>query len=639
MPSNTQDAPAQSQSGASTYELRDIPVGHLVVSQNNPRKQFDEHELARLAHAMSTRGFDHPILVKPTDREGYYEIIDGERRWRAAQLAAVETVPALVKVRLSVPGDDLLDAMLANGLGISLDVLEEALGYQTLISDHSYTRKGVAEAFKIPQARVRERLLILDLPEKLRHQVAAGIVPLMAVKTLAELAKIHVGLPEVAVKRVLDGPVQQWDEPKTWDELVAGPISVTIGDYATQLADLPDDVFVAGVQYPVSRFELDEKATKGLPTVCDFLQTDPERLTVQFDHDLLDQARSLSAAYLSANRSEAIIVGIDVANQLASDYIGKCLKLQRKQAKTRRDAERQASTPQSALSSHVDADPDDADAGDTNGNAIQPPSTEQIEAARKRALEEDRRLCDETIAANQRLGAALFKHLARVKLDDRALKILTASPLAAELGRIVARGARLTLPGWAELSANGNGSTKAEYLDFTEGEQKARAFLLGARTAPEIAGRSLTLLAAARWAKEEWAVSKTQVSGYTLRFAGYMRDRGMPWAGEVGDLLDDILIEKLPPEVSDPIREAKERREAVRAEEERRERERDGVVAEFIERAPTMTCDERQAEIQRLRSEYGFRAMPPEQSRKLMELPEPGQDSDAAEPAELAVAA
>jgi ParB family transcriptional regulator, chromosome partitioning protein len=58
-----------------------------------------------------------------------YEIIDGERRWRAAQAAAVETIPALVKVRPSVPGDDLLDAMLANGLGIALDVLEEALGY------------------------------------------------------------------------------------------------------------------------------------------------------------------------------------------------------------------------------------------------------------------------------------------------------------------------------------------------------------------------------------------------------------------------------------------------------------------------------------------------------------------------------
>src|ERR1035437_6734917 len=197
MPSGTLTEPADSQATQSAYELRDIPVNRLVVSENNPRKTFDEHELERLAHAMSTRGFDHPILVKPTEREGYYEIIDGERRWRAAKHATVELIPALVKTRATVRGDDLLDAMLANGLGISLDVVEEALGYQALISEAGYTRKGIAEAFKVPQARVRERLLILELPEKLRQQMAAGVVPLMAVKTLGSLAKIHAELPEV----------------------------------------------------------------------------------------------------------------------------------------------------------------------------------------------------------------------------------------------------------------------------------------------------------------------------------------------------------------------------------------------------------------------------------------------------------
>lgn len=651
MPSHTQDAPAKSESGAPTYTQRDIPVSDLVVSQNNPRKQFDEQELARLAHAMSTRGFDHPILVKPTGQEGRYEIIDGERRWRAAQLAAVETIPALVKTRATVPGDDLLDAMLANGLGISLDVLEEALGFQALISEHGYTRKGLAEAFQIPQARVRERLLILDLPDKVRHQIAAGIVPLMALKALASLAKVHVGLPEVAVKRVLGGPVQEWDEPRTWDDLVADPISVVIGDYQEQLADLPTDVFVAGASYPVALFDLEEKAQKGLPALCDFLQTKPEQFTVQFDRDLLAQALALSAAHHSANESEAIIVGTDVANQLASDYISKCLTVQRKHAKARREAERQASTPPSALSNGGDAAANEAGAGTASADPIKPPSYEQIEAGRKRALEEDRRLRDETIAANQRLGAALFKHFGRVKLDDRALKILTAAPLSTELGTIAARGARIAFPGWAELSTRANGSTKAEYLDLTTAERKARDFLLGASSATEIAGRALALLAAARWAKEKWAVTNKDASNYTLHLDSFMSERGMPWRGEAEDLLDDILIEKLPPEVSVPIREAKEQREAVRAEEERRDREREGVVAEFIERAPTMTCDERQAGIQRLRSEYGFRAMPPEQSHKLMELPEPGQSDNTTEPeaadhaaetdppAELAVAA
>jgi ParB/RepB/Spo0J family partition protein len=626
MPSQTQDASAKSESGAA-YELRDIPLSHLAVSQNNPRKHFDEQELARLAHAMSTRGFDHPILVKPTDREDYYEIIDGERRWRAATVAAVETIPALVKTRPSVPGDELLDAMLANGLGISLDVLEEALGYQTLISEHGYSRKGLAEAFQIPQARVRERLMILDLPEKVRHQVAAGLVPLMAVKTLASLAKLHAGLPEVAVKRILDGPVQTWDEPRTWDDLVADPISVVIGDYEEQLADLPEDVFVAGSEYPVARFELNETTHKNLASLCKLLQTEPEQFSVRFDHELLQQALALSAAELSANESEAIIFGADVGCQLAGDYISKCLKVQRKNAKLAREADRQTEARQESLRERVA--PAEG-AGDPV--PIKPPSYEQIETGRKRALEEDRRLRDETIAANQRLGAALFKHLGRVKLDDRALKILTAAPLAGELGKITARGARLAFPGWAELSTRANGSTKPEYLSYLEAEAKARTFLLGAASATEIAGRALALLAAARWAKEDWAVTKQEASNYRLQLGSFMSEHGVPWRNEAEDLLDDILIEKLPPDVSAPITKAKERREAQRAEEQRRKRERDGVVAEFIERAPSLTCDERHAEIARLRHEYGFSAMPPKQSRKLMELPEPGESADAADP-------
>ncbi len=618
MPTMTQ-ATQEAEQGAYTQCV--IPVSHIVVSENNPRKQFDEQELERLAHAMSTRGFNQPILVKPAEQEDYYEIIDGERRWRAAQQAQVELIPALVKTRSDTPGADLLDAMLANGLGISLDVLKEALGYETLIKDAGYTRKGIAEAFQIPLARVRERLLILELPEKLRHQVAAGIVPLMAVKTLGTLAKIHPALPEVAVKRVLGGPVKKWDDPTTWEQLLANPIAVVIGEYEEQLADLPKDVFVAGRSYPVSAFELDEETTPSMGLLCELLAIEPGEFLVDFDRELLDQALALNAAHLSANKAEAIVVGADVARQLAGDLIDRRLKTQIKQAQDERENAERASAPQ----------PDARNAEPGEADATQAPSDEQIDAGRKRALEEDRRLCDETIARNQRLGAALIKHLCKVRVDERALKILTAAPIAADLAKIAARGARLAFPGWAELSTRKNGSTRAEYLDYLAGEAKAQEFLAGASTAAEIAGRTLALLAAARWAKEKHAVSFSKASNYTLRLTRY-NECGVPWQGEAEDLLDEILIEKLPPEVVDPIREAKEHREALRAEEERRERERDGVVARFIEQAASLACDERQAEIQRLRREYGFSAMPPEQSRKLMELPEPADSATAEQP-------
>lgn len=618
MPTKTQAEPQ------AAYTLRDIPTSQIVVSENNPRKHFSEQELERLAHAISTRGFNHPILVKPTDREDVYEIVDGERRWRAAQVATVQSIPALVKARQSLPGDDLLDAMLANGLGITLDLVEEALGYQALISNAGYTRKGIAEAFKIPQARVRERLLILDLPEKLRQQVAAGIVPLIALKTLSTLSGIHPELAEVAVKRVLDEPVVEWDEPTTWKDLIADPISVTIGGYEEQIADLPADVFVTGYGYGVSLFALDEQTTANLEALAQTKHVEPEQFKVRFGREQLEQARALGAGHLSANETEAIIVGADIASQLVSDHINKALDAQREREQSREEGEEELP------SDLPSAEQEDGESTLAAPGAPSVLSPEQYKAGCKRALEEDRRVRDETIAANQRLGAALLKHFGKVKLDTRALKILTAASLCDELSRIAMRGARLCFPGWAELSNFKNGATKAQYPDYLTCETKAKEYLQGASSAAEIAGRSLALLAAARWAQERYAIADSQASGYSLRFGGYS-ERGVPWQSEVADLLDEILIEKLPTEVHAPIRKAKEHREAVRAEEERRDRERDGMVAQFLEQAPSLTCDERHAEIHRLRREYGFSAIPPEEGRKLMELPEPDSTSETGE--------
>ena len=126
----------------------------------------------------------------------------------------------------------------------------------------------------------------------------------------------------------------------------------------------------------------------------------------------------------------------------------------------------------------------------------------------------------------------------------------------------------------------------------------------------------------ARWADED-AVVQSQRSFYELRFSGYASgDHGVPWRGEAEDLLDEILIERLPHEVAEPIRQAKKAREAQRAEEERRQRETEAAVAEFVERAPSLSRDERQAEIQRLRGEYRYTAVPHDVGVRLMELPE-----------------
>jgi len=123
------------------YTLTTLPLARIAVSDANPRQRFDEIELDRLAHAIATRGFQHPVLVAPGGDDGGFVLVDGERRVRAALRAGLTEVPAVVKTREVDPADDLLDAILANDLGVRLDVVEEARGYQRLL-DLGRTRKA-----------------------------------------------------------------------------------------------------------------------------------------------------------------------------------------------------------------------------------------------------------------------------------------------------------------------------------------------------------------------------------------------------------------------------------------------------------------------------------------------------------------
>jgi ParB/RepB/Spo0J family partition protein len=578
---------------------------------------------------MATRGFDHPILVKPVaEPEGHFELIDGERRFRAAQQAAIVEVPALVKTRADATAGDLLDAMLANDLAVKLDVVEEARGFQRLITEGGLTRRGVAQAFKVPVERVRERLAILELPEVLHDRVADGTIPLRAVKALGALAKIHEGLPAVAVKRVLDEPRHGWDTATTWDELSDDPVAVVAGRSPDQAADLPDDVFLAGHGYPVGRFVLDEASTAELAKLCALLPgIEPATFEVRFDRTAVEQAVALRAAHPSKDGYETLIVGADIAAQLASDYIAACLKVQRDNARRER------------------ASAGEAQAGEDGRPGSTPATVPQSEQERERQAgqerEEIRRSREAARVANELLGAALVKHLSKVKVDERVLKILTAAPLSDGLARIAARGARLGFPGWVTVEPRANGTVKATYLPIADAEAKAREYLAGAKTAAEVAGRSLAVLAMARWA-DEAAVPASLRTGYRLEFAGYEAGtRGVPWRAEADGLLAEILLERLPHDAATPIRDARDQRDRVRAEADRRERARarEDAVAAFAERAGTMTREDREAEVERLRHEFGDSAMPPSAAAVLLELPEPdpaGNPTADAEPEALA---
>ncbi len=153
-------------------EQRLLPISDLHPSGRNPRKTFDEVELAELANSIRAKGLVQPIIVRPDPQRGGYEIVAGERRWRAAQRASLHTVPAIVR--------DLSDlevaefALIENVQRADLNAIEEAAGYQELIEKFSYTQEQLAEAIGKSRSHLANTLRLLKLPARVQTLVKEG---------------------------------------------------------------------------------------------------------------------------------------------------------------------------------------------------------------------------------------------------------------------------------------------------------------------------------------------------------------------------------------------------------------------------------------------------------------------------------
>jgi ParB family chromosome partitioning protein len=180
----------------SAIQLRTIALSAIIpIDGFNPRTSFDDAELRALSASMLERGCLVPLLVQATG-DGAYRLIDGEKRYKAAAIAALMELPAIVRPvdgGEDAEGELLVDAVVANQLRSQLTALEEALACRRLKRGHGLTVKGIAQRLQITQARVRERLQILELPEALWPRVSAGEIPVGAIAGLVGLAKIAPG--------------------------------------------------------------------------------------------------------------------------------------------------------------------------------------------------------------------------------------------------------------------------------------------------------------------------------------------------------------------------------------------------------------------------------------------------------------
>jgi ParB family transcriptional regulator, chromosome partitioning protein len=176
---------------------RDLPIELIERNPDQPRRDFDEEDLEALAASIRERGVLQPILVRPSrEGTGRYQIVAGERRWRAAQRAGLREMPAVVREL-----DDLMTleiAIIENVQRVDLNAIEEAFGYRDLIDRFGRTQEEIAQIVGKSRSHVANALRLLGLPEAVQLDLRAGRLTAGHARALAAAPD-----PEALARQVL----------------------------------------------------------------------------------------------------------------------------------------------------------------------------------------------------------------------------------------------------------------------------------------------------------------------------------------------------------------------------------------------------------------------------------------------------
>lgn len=244
--SGAERAPAGPPSSAGPF-YREIDVAAVRPNPHQPRTSFDDESLAELEHSIREFGLLQPVVVRESG-PGAYELVMGERRWRAAQRAGLERLPAIVRTT----GDDamLRDALLENIHRVQLNPLDEAAAYEQLLVEFGVTHTELADRLGRSRPVVTNTIRLLKLPVAVQRRVAAGVLS-------AGHARALLGL----------------EDPDRQEELAARIVAEGMSVRATEEA-----VVLARRDVPVA-----DRAVRRKPLQAPGLQDLAERLSGTFD--------------------------------------------------------------------------------------------------------------------------------------------------------------------------------------------------------------------------------------------------------------------------------------------------------------------------------------------------------------------
>ena len=165
----------------SAQGLKTLRVAMIEPKSDQPRKLFDENALAQLASSISTHGLLQPILVRPLPNDRY-QIVAGERRWRACKMAGISEIPAIVMDHTEAEAAEI--ALIENIQREDLNPLEEAMAYQALIDSFNLTQEKLAERVGKSRSAIANTLRLLDLPDEVIVMLRDGDITAGHARTL-----------------------------------------------------------------------------------------------------------------------------------------------------------------------------------------------------------------------------------------------------------------------------------------------------------------------------------------------------------------------------------------------------------------------------------------------------------------------
>lgn len=235
---------SEGQQGDGTY-FDEIAIGAITPNPRQPRQHFDEDTLEELASSIREVGLLQPVVVRKV-MPGRFELVMGERRWRACQQAGLDHIPAIVR---GTPDDDLLrEALMENLHREQLNPLEEAAAYQQLLDDFDATHEELARKVGRSRPHITNTIRLLQLPPAVQRRVAAGVLSAGHARALLALADpaeqdrlahriVAEGLSVRAVEEIVALGQHQAKPRKT---AVKQPLTPALTELADRLSDALD---------------------------------------------------------------------------------------------------------------------------------------------------------------------------------------------------------------------------------------------------------------------------------------------------------------------------------------------------------------------------------------------------------------